>query len=446
MAEQEIGRRALLAGSALVVAGGVTAALAGCTGEEPASAASPSPTAPPPDLGSWDAVRDEFALDPELAHFAAFVLATHPAPVRAAIERWRGVLDRDPETAVQDAYSHDESVRAAASRYLRVQPGEIALTDSTTMGLGLVYHGLTLLPGAHVLTTTHDFYSTHEALRLAAGRAGAEVEQVTLYDDPAAADADEMTARLEAAIRPETRIVAVTWVHSSTGVKLPIRQIADMLADANRDRVPGQRALLCVDGIHGLGAEEAGPNELSCDVFISGTHKWLFGPRGTGLIWANQQAGQAIGALIPPFDPTGFNNWLGGTDSPRPFQDAGTPGGYKAFEHRWAVADAFGFHEAIGADRVAARTRELATQLKDGLAEVPGVRVVTPSDPQLSSGLVCCEVAGMHAGQVADRLHRDHGIVASVTPYRDQYVRFGTSIVITPEQIDQAVAAMAELA
>ena len=445
MAEPAFGRRSLLAGGALVVAGGSAAVLAGCTADEAPSPATPSPSAPS-DPEDWDAVREQFALDPDLAHFAAFVLASHPVPVRTAIERWREVLDRDPETAVQDAYANDQAVRAAASRYLRVRPGEIALTDSTTMGLGLVYHSLPLGPGVHVLTTAHDFYSTHEALRLAAARSGVEVEQVPLYDVPEAADAEEITARLEAAIRPETRVVAITWVHSSTGVKLPIRQIADMLADVNRDRDPDRRALLCVDGIHGLGAEEDGPTELGCDVFISGTHKWLFGPRGTGLIWANPQAGQAIGALIPPFDPVGINNWLSGTDSPRPFQDAGTPGGYQAFEHRWAVADAFEFHESIGPDRIAARTRELATRLKEGLAEVPGIRVVTPSDPQLSSGLVCCEVAGMDAAQVVDELHRDHGMVASVTPYRDQYVRFGTSIVTTPDQVDQVAAALADLA
>jgi selenocysteine lyase/cysteine desulfurase len=445
MSEQMIARRTLLAGSALVIAGGAAAAVAGCTDEGTASAASQSPTTPA-DPNSWDAVRAEFALDPQLAHFAAYVLATHPAPVRAAIERWRDALDNDPATVVHEAYSHDEAVRAAASRYLRARPDEIALTDSTTMGLGLVYHGLTLEPGAHILTTTHDFYSTHEALRLSAERSGAEVEQVQLYDDPAAADADEITARIEAAIRPETRVVALTWVHSGTGVKLPVRQIADMLADANRDRDPQQRALLCIDGIHGLGVEQDGPNELGCDVLISGTHKWLFGPRGTGLVWAKPDVGEAIGAIIPPFDPVGINNWLGVTDSPRPFYDAGTPGGYKAFEHRWAVTEAFEFHESIGRDRVAARSRELATQLKDGLSDVPGVRVVTPSDPQLSSGLVCCELAGLHAGEAVEQLHRDHGIVASVTPYRDLYIRFGTSIVTTPEQVDQAVAAVAALA
>src|SRR5690349_24830 len=53
-------------------------------------------SAPMPDLSSWDKVRAQFALDPQLAHFATFFIASHPAPVRDAIEAWRRAMDRNP--------------------------------------------------------------------------------------------------------------------------------------------------------------------------------------------------------------------------------------------------------------------------------------------------------------------------------------------------------------
>lgn len=423
--------------------------LTGCTPESQAGAASPTTgsTASPVAGGDdWDAVRAQFALDPDLMHFAAYVLASHPQPVRESIDRWREALDADTTEVLHDDMGLDDAVRTAAASYLRVAPGEIAITNSTTMGLGLIYHGFPLDQESHVLTTTHDFYSTHESLRLAAVRSGAEVEQIALYDDPAEASGDEMTARVAAAIRPETRIVALTWVHSSTGVKIPVRLIADVLAEANEGRSPEDRAVLCLDAIHGLGAEHDGPVELGCDAFISGTHKWLFGPRGTGIVWASQQAGEAVAPIIPAFQAPSFGNWITGGDAPSPFGLGATPGGYQAFEHRWAMVEAFEFHQSIGIDRVAARTRELATRLKDGLSAIAGVRLVTPQDPQISSGLVCCEVAGRDPAALVERLRLEHGIIANVTPYREQYVRFGTSIVTTPEQVDETIAAIESLA
>ena len=121
------------------------------------------------------------------------------------------------------------------------------------MGLGLLYGGIVVRPDQHVLTTEHDFYATHEALRLRAERTGASVEQVRLYDDPAAASEDEVVGRLVDAITASTRVVAVTWVHSGTGVKLPIAAMSAALAELNRERDDADRALLCVDGVHGLG-------------------------------------------------------------------------------------------------------------------------------------------------------------------------------------------------
>jgi len=440
-------RRAFLAGGARVAASAGALALTGCSTGDPGEAGAPKSPAPipPGNLGEWENVREQFLLDPEIAHFSAFVLASHPAGVRAGIERWREALDADPVRIVADETKNDEAVRTAAARYLAVPPDEIALTDSTTMGLGLVYNGLRLNPGDHILTTAHDFYSTHESLRLAAARSGAEVQRIALYNNPAAASAEEMVSLLRRAIRRTTRVVALTWVHSSTGVKVPVREIADVLQEINADRDPADRALLCLDAVHGFAAEDATPAGLGCDVFISGTHKWLFGPRGTGIVWARRDVWERFAPIIPTFSGPSIGGWLFGERTPFIFGLDGTPGGYHSFEHRWALTDAFDFHNSIGKSRVTERTHELATRLKEGIAALPNVRLLTPLDEELSSGIVCCTVSGMEPPGVIDALRRDHGILASITPYRAQYVRFGTSIVTMPEQVDATVAALDEM-
>ncbi len=99
---------------------------------------------------------------------------------------------------------------SAASDYLGVSPTEIALTDSTTMGLGLLYGGLALRSGQEILTTTHDRYATETALRLAAERSGATTRRVALYRDGASASQQEIVGTLVRAVTPRTRVVAVT--------------------------------------------------------------------------------------------------------------------------------------------------------------------------------------------------------------------------------------------
>ena len=323
--------------------------------------------------------------------------------------------------------------RAAASRYLGVPADEVALTDSTTMGLGLLYTRLALKATDEVLTTEHDFYATHEALRLS----GAQVRRVRLYDDPRRASVDEIVTRLRRGISERTRVVALTWVHSSTGVKLPIRALADALPE---------RILLCVDGVHGFGCEAATVRELRCDAFASGCHKWLYGPRGTGVLWANGRTRELMRPTIPSFDDgASYGAWLAGT-TPSGIPDGArlTPGGFHSFEHRWALQDAFRFHEAIGRRRIDARIGQLARRLQAGLSEIRGVRLRTPATTMLSAGLVCFEVAGVDPAVVVQRLAARR-IVASVTPYAQRYVRLGPGIVNTPAEIDAAVRAIAAL-
>jgi selenocysteine lyase/cysteine desulfurase len=425
MATPSVGRRALL-GTGLALGAGVV--LSGCKDNEEGNDKAAEAEFDPK---NWDSVRAQFPLDPAYGQFGAFMLAAHPKPVRDAIERHRAGLDRDTAAYLEKGADLEEAARDAAAAYIGGKADDVALTDSTTMGMGLLCGGFKIKSGQSVLTTEHDFYGTRDAVQKLADRTGAPVRRATLYDDPSKADADQIVGRLKAQLQPRTRLVVVTWVHSSTGVRLPVTTIADMLATANRGRAAEDRALLFVDGVHGFGAVDVNVSALGCDFFTSGTHKWLFGPRGTGVLRGT--AWDSVVPLFPSFSrPEGPGRLA-------------TPGGYHSFEHRWAVPEAFLFHKEIGRDRIATRITRQATQLKDGLAALQTVRLVTPKDPELSAGLVMCQPVNVSPNQAVQRLRDEHKIVASVTPYDNPFLRFGTSVLTTPEQVDQVVKAVATL-
>src|SRR5262245_18220093 len=416
----DLTRRALLARAGLA-----TGAVALGTGQRAEAA---------PDLTDWRAVRAQFALAPGLVHLTSFLLASHPRSVRDAIDRHRRRLDANP---VDYLHANEGRLtgdaRAAAARFLGVLSSEVALTDSTTMGLGLLYTRLALRPQDEVLTTEHDCYATHEALRLS----GARVRRVRLYDDSRQATVDEIVTRLRRAVTASPRVVVLTWVYASTGVKLPLREITRALPDP---------VLVCVDGVHGLAAEAETVRALGCDAFVSGCHKWLHGPHGTGVLWAGPRVRALMRPAIPSFDDAeSYGAWLsGGVPTGPPDGERLTPGGFHTFEHRWALTEAFRFHETIGRGRVEARIRALVTRLQAGLADVPGVVPRTPAAGSVSAGLVCFDVEGRDASDVVARLAARR-IVASVTPYARQHVRLGPGIVNTPGDVDQTVRAVAEL-
>ncbi len=398
----------------------------------------------PPD---WKAVRDQFSLSRDLIHLAGFFLASHPAPVREAIERHRAGLDADP---IGYWFAHEKTQEAAvlkaAAGYLGVSPTEIALTDSTTMGLGLLYGGLALKADQEILTTTHDHYSTETSLRLRAERSGATVRRIPLYEELRKVTQQNLVETLVKAVRPRTRIVAVTWVHSSTGLKLPITEMARAIQRLNASRADEDRIILCVDGVHALGVEDFRLSDVDCDFLIAGTHKWMFGPRGTGLVWGHPRAWPLAQAIIPTFDTDAYDMWMR-VIPPRPLPPAVsmTPGGFHSFEHRWALDQAFHFHQALGKSRVTRRIQDLNDQLKQGLAAMRRITLHTPLSHDLSAGIVCFEVAGMSPDQVVAELRRT-GIVASVTPYATQYARVAPGLLNSEAEIETLLKEIRTLA
>jgi isopenicillin-N epimerase len=434
----------------LLVRGGLiagAAALAGAGGYVAAREVSDDGNA-----SAAPAAKDEgplFALDPAYVNLTTFLLASHPRPVREAIARHRRGLDAGAELYLIKAQGYEEEARAAAADYLGTGPDQVALTDSTTMGVALAYARMRFEPGDEILTTEHDFYATHESLRLREERDGIVVKKVRLYplEAPETASAAAIVSAIAEGITRKTRAVAITWVHSSSGVKLPIAEIGAAVADANDGRSPSEQILLCVDGVHGFGIEDASPVDLGVHVFASGCHKWLFGPRGTGLIWAASDAWPRLAPTIPTFDGAAYAAWLFGNTPEVSPGALNSPGGFHSFEHRWALKEAFAVHgeELGGRSAVAEKTHALATRLKAGLAEIDGVTVKTPMDETLSAGLVAAELARFQARDAVERLRDEHKIVTSVTPYATEYLRFGPSVANTEDDVDQAIAAVAAL-
>ncbi len=406
-----------------------------------------------PRLDDWDSVRRQFALSPQYLHFAGFFIASHPEPVRAAIDGFRRAIDENPFHVVDQAMFESESenlqrkVCEDLASYLGGRPNEIALTGNTTTGLALVYHGLPLKPGQEVLVTAHDHFSHHESVRLASERNGASVRKIALYDEAASASVDGIVGRIRKAIRPETRVLGITWVHSSTGVRLPVRQISEALKDSNRGRDEADRVLLVVDGVHGIGAVDETIAEMGCDFFCAGTHKWMFAPRGTGIIWARPENWARIKPVIPSFSSGEvYSAWMenrlprGPNTADRVF-----PGGFQAYEHQWAMGAAFRMHQRIGRARVAERIRSLNDRCKQGLAEIKQVKLHTPRDGALSAGICCFEIEGQKPGDVVKKLLASK-IIASTSPYAVTYARLAAGVMNTPGEVDKAVAAVRALA
>ena len=395
------------------------------------SMASVSPAASLP-RNKWAQLQQLFDQDPDYLHFSNFLITSHPRPVREAIERHRAALDKNPGLAMDwdlgVIEEREENVRVWAGQYLQAHARQIALTGSTTEGLAAIYGGVHVRPDQEILTTAHEHYAVHTLLALRKERDSTQVRKIRLFKDPQTATKTEILAAIDSAIRPETRVLGMCWVHSGSGVKLPIGDIGALVDKHNRGRSDADRIIYVVDGVHGFGVDNLSFAQMNCDFFVAGTHKWMFGPRGTGIICSRFEDVRYVTPIIPTFsEATTFATTM-------------TPGGYHAFEHRWALDEAFKLHLQLGKAEVEARIHALNSYLKKHLQQRPQIELVTPLSPELSAGFTFFRVKGKDSDKIAAYLMTNKVVADAVERDVGPVIRTAPGLLNDEAQIDRLLA------
>jgi L-cysteine/cystine lyase len=222
------------------------------------------------------ALRGEFPVLARLSYLNAGTNGPVPlAGARAASERLSAEVEQgragapywEALTALGDA------LRPRLGDLLGCEPGEVALTHSTTEGVNVVLSALELAPGDELLTTDEEHPGLVAPLAATARRTGASVRAV-----PFEAIADEVGAR--------TRLVACSHVSWISG------RVVDAAALAAAEPP------VLLDGAQGLGAVATDVRELGCDFYAASGQKWLCGPSGTGCLFAR---GDRLPAMAPAF-------------------------------------------------------------------------------------------------------------------------------------------------
>jgi len=317
----------------------------------------------------------------------------------------------DPYEVAFEAF---DRTRERVAAFVGASPEEIALTESTTAGINAVANAIDWQPGDTVVRTDLE----HPAGTLPWQRLEREGVEVRVVETEAGRiDPDAFAAAVEDA--KVACFSAVTWTH---GTQLPVRELVDIAHDAG--------ALALVDAVQVPGQLPMDVKEWGADVVAAAGHKWLLGLWGGGFLYVERDAAETLeprtvgyrSVETPISDPyefaTGARRFEVGSSNPAPHV---------------ALAEAVDTIDSVGVDRIAARVRQLAGRLTDG---VPDERLHSPSVPE--SGLVTIDVDDPDA--TVERLVSE-GIVVRALPKPDA-VRASVHAVNTPAEVDRVLDAL----
>ena len=383
----------------------------------------------PGDETFWAQVKAEFALKPGLLMFNAANLCPSPRLVTDEVVRLTRDLDADASFQNREKYTGTrEASRTALAGFLGADAREIALTRNTSEGNNTVVTGLELGPGDEVVLWDQNHESNGAAWALQAERLGFALRWVTTPAAPTGPA--ELIAPFAAALSGKTRLLAFSHVSNLSGVALPAAELCALARQAE--------ALSLIDGAQTLGVLPVNLHDLGCDFYAASNHKWLMGPRETGVLYVRADR---IEGLWPTRVTHGWEQEK--SDGARRFESLGQRDDARVA----AVGDAIAFHHKLGKARVEQRIRALAARLKKALGDlIPGAAFVTPPAPELSAGIVIVTVHGVGAEAAAARLYAGHGVAcATFGDDTTANVRLCPHVYTTAADVDQVAGAVASL-
>ncbi len=388
----------------------------------------------------WNNFRADFTLDPKYIHLGLAVHVPHSISLNKEIDQYRAMIDQNPDRMRKERHSYTGETIAAAAKYLNTSKDLIALTESSTMAMAIVLNGFIFKKGDEIITTDSEHYSLEKLCEYNAKRNDLKIKKFEISKIIKNISKKEIVTGLLEKITDKTRLIAISWVNSKYGLKMPLKEIGKELKKINFSRSENKKILICVDGVHGFGIENiASIHDLEIDYFAAGCHKWLFGPRGTALLWANERGWKRIEPTIPSFEKIAWDIFLSWEN--RKFKEEEilkskfcTPGGFKNFEYIWALKHAFEIQEKIGKQRIYEKVKYLSNLCKNELKKIKNLVLITPISAELSSGFVCFNFIGIEPSSIVKKMF-EKNIIIGQSPYKDSCLRITPSIYNTEEEI-----------
>ncbi|SFB21042.1 cysteine desulfurase / selenocysteine lyase [Amycolatopsis marina] len=322
---------------------------------------------------------------------------------RRFLETANAAVHRGAHQLAEEATDAYEDARAKIAEFVGATPGELVFTKNATEGVNLVAYALsnastagpemerfTLGPGDEVVITEMEHHANLVPWQQVCQRTGATLRWFGVTDEGRLdlSDMDEL-------ITERTKLVAFTHQSNVLGTVNPVDAIV------RRAREVG--ALTLLDACQSVPHSPVNFTELGVDFAVFSGHKML-APSGIGVLYGRRELLEAM----PPFLTGGSMIELvrmeGSTFAPPPQRfEAGVPMTSQAV----GLGAAVDYLSAIGMDRIAEHEHMLTAAALETLQQVPGVRIVGPTDTVDRGGAVSFVIDGVHphdASQVLDGL------------------------------------------
>ncbi len=354
----------------------------------------------------WAVIQQSFSVTRGIVNLNNGGVSPSPRMVTEAFVRYTWQQeDATAYTMWQLLEPQSETIRTGLAEIFGCSAEEIAITRNASESLEILLMGMDFKAGDEILTTTQDYPRMLTTLKQRELREGLKLNLIKIPIAPK--NTDEIATAFERAITPKTKLILMSHQINLTGQINPVRKVCEMARSKGIETI--------VDGAHSFAQFDFKRDDLGCDYFGTSLHKWLYAPKGTGMLYVKKDKIPRIWALMASEDKN--------KNDIRKFEEIGT----HSAAMRLAIGEAVLFHNAIGGKRKEARLRFLSRYWMNKLKDIPKVGFNTSFDDNQSCAIANFKIEGIDPVQIGSFLMAKHKIFTTPIVHEEF-----TGIRITP--------------
>ena len=354
----------------------------------------------------WAYIQQAFSVTRGIINLNNGGVSPSPRMVTEAFVRYTWQQeDATAYTMWQILEPQSETIRTGLAEIFGCDAEEIAITRNASESLEILLMGMDFKSGDEILTTTQDYPRMLTTLKQRELREGLKLKLIKIPIAPK--DVNDIATAFERAVTPRTKLILVSHQINLTGQINPVKKICDMAR--------ARRIETIVDGAHSFAQFDFKRDDLGCDYFGTSLHKWIYAPKGTGMLYVRKEKIPKVWALMASEDKN--------RNDIRKYEEIGT----HSAAMRLAIGEAILFHNAIGGKRKEERLRYLSRYWMNNLKGIPKVGFNTSFDPAQSCAIANFKIDGVDPVALGTYLMSKHKIFTTPIVH-DEF----TGIRITP--------------
>jgi len=374
----------------------------------------------------WSTIQQAFSVTRGIVNLNNGGVSPSPRMVTEAFVRYTWQQeDATAYTMWQLLEPQSETIRTGLAEIFGCDAEEIAITRNASESLEILLMGMDFKSGDEILTTTQDYPRMLTTLKQRELREGLKLNLIKIPIAPN--NVNDIAAAFESAVTPKTKLILISHQINLTGQINPVKKVCDMA------RAKGVETI--VDGAHSFAQFDFKRDDLGCDYFGTSLHKWIYAPKGTGMLYVRKEKIPKIWALMASEDKN--------KSDIRKFEEIGT----HSAAMRLAIGEAILFHNAIGGKRKEERLRYLSRYWMNKLKGVPKIGFNTSFDPAQSCAIANFKIDGVDPVALGGYLMSKHKLFTTPIVHEEfTGVRITPNVYTTLWELDRFTGVVENIA